>query len=97
MKGVGGGQRRFHLLIGGGICQLQETPYGQRQGPVDLELLRHIGGAEIRLLTCRSLIRLKNAECRFRGCGFAGPVRADQRDNLARLDAHGNTAHQPPV
>ena len=90
-------QRLFHLSAAGPVCQPQKPVHSQRQGPVDLELLRYIAGAQVGLLARRAFIRVKNAKRHLRGCGFARSVGPDQRDDLTGLYAHRNATHQPSV
>ena len=81
-------ERVIDLALRGAVRQLQKAGHAQRQCPVDLKLLRHIAGAQIGFLLCRSFIGLQDAEGHFCSCGLARPVRSDQRDDLAGFDGH---------
>src|SRR5690606_5772032 len=66
--------------------QTQETQHRQRQGGIDVELLRHIADAQLGLAPDLAAIRLEQAQHHPHQSRLAGAVGADQGDDLTTVD-----------
>ncbi len=65
--------------------QAQEAQHRQGQGGVDVQLLRHVADAQLRLAPDLAAIGLEQAEHGAHQGGLAGTVGADQGDDLAAM------------
>nr|AAD00241.1 glucose-binding protein [Pseudomonas putida] len=66
--------------------QAQEAQHRQRQRGIDLNLLRHVANAQLRLAPYFATVRLEQPEYGAHQGGLARPVGADQGDDLAGCD-----------
>src|SRR5690606_9050788 len=81
------GQRSGALDAG---RQQQKAQHRQRQGGIDLQFLRHIADPQTRLTLELATVGLEQAEHDTHQAGLAGPIGANQRDDLATTYLQGN-------
>ncbi len=67
--------------------QAQEAQHRERQGRVDMQLLRHVADPQFRLAPDAATVGLQQTEHGAHQCGLASAIGADQGHNLPRLDA----------
>src|SRR3990167_6935978 len=81
------GQRILHIRAADARHQAQKAQHRERQGGIDMQLLRHIADAQFGLAPDAAAVRLEQTEYGAHQGGFASAVGADQGDDFTRFYA----------